>query len=34
MTKNSLVPKSAAGKGISYSELIDIIINESLKIER
>ena len=34
MTKNSLVPKSAAGKGITYSELIDMIINESLKVER
>ena len=34
MTKNSLFPKSAAGKGISYSELLDLIIEESLKQKR
>lgn len=31
MTKNSLFPKSAAGKNVSYSELIDLIISESQK---
>ena len=31
MTKNSLFPKSAAGKNISYSGLIDNIIEASLK---
>lgn len=34
MTKNSLFPKSAAGKGISYSGLLDLIIEESLKQKR
>lgn len=34
MTKNSLFPKSAAGKNISYSELIDKIIEESIKEKR
>lgn len=34
MTKNSLFPKSAAGKNMSYSELIDSIIDESLKEKR
>ena len=31
MTKNSLFPKSAAGKNISFSQLIDLIIEKSLK---
>ena len=34
MTPASLFPKSAAGKNGSYSELIDLIIQESLKVER
>lgn len=34
MTKNSLFPKSAAGKNIEYSQLIDLIIEESLKQKR
>lgn len=34
MTKNSLFPKSAAGINISYSELIDDIIETSLKEKR
>lgn len=34
MTKASLFPKSAAGRGISYSRLLDLIIEESLKIKR
>lgn len=34
MTPNSLFPKSAQGKNMSYSELIDAIIEESLKIKR
>ncbi|MBE6048275.1 MAG: D-alanine--D-alanine ligase [Clostridium sp.] len=34
MTNNSLFPKSAAGKGISYSGLLDLIIEESLKQKR
>jgi D-alanine-D-alanine ligase len=34
MTKNSLFPKSAAGKNIQFSELIDLIIEESLKEKR
>ncbi|MDQ0150515.1 D-alanine--D-alanine ligase [Eubacterium multiforme] len=34
MTKNSLFPKSAAGINISYSQLIDKIIEESLKEKR
>ena len=34
MTPASLFPKSAAGKNISYSELLDLIIQESLKVER
>ncbi|MDD6796335.1 MAG: D-alanine--D-alanine ligase [Clostridiaceae bacterium] len=34
MTKNSLFPKSAAGKNITYSELIDLIIETSLKVNR
>ena len=31
MTKNSLFPKSAAGRNISFSGLLDLIIQESLK---
>lgn len=31
MTKNSLFPKSAAGKNISFSGLLDLIIEESIK---
>ena len=34
MTKASLFPKSAAGKGLEFSELLDSIIQESLKVER
>jgi len=34
MTKNSLFPKSAAGKNIQFSQLIDLIIEESLKEKR
>lgn len=34
MTPASLFPKSAAGKNVSYSELLDLIIQESLKVER
>ncbi|WP_194191168.1 D-alanine--D-alanine ligase [Clostridium chrysemydis] len=34
MTKNSLFPKSAAGKNLSYAELVDKIIEESLKEKR
>lgn len=34
MTKASLFPKSANGKGISYSGLLDLIIEESLKVNR
>ncbi|MBM7834717.1 D-alanine--D-alanine ligase [Clostridium sardiniense] len=34
MTKNSLFPKSAAGKNMTYSELLDKIIEESLKEKR
>ncbi|MFF2448843.1 D-alanine--D-alanine ligase [Neobacillus sp. NPDC058068] len=32
MTKNSLLPKSAASAGIPYSELLDLIIENSLKV--
>ncbi|GFZ34347.1 D-alanine--D-alanine ligase [Clostridium zeae] len=31
MTKNSLFPKSAAGKNISFSKLLDLIIETSIK---
>jgi D-alanine-D-alanine ligase len=31
LTKNSLLPKSAAAQGISFSELLDIIIESSLR---
>lgn len=34
MTKASLFPKSAAGKGISFSGLLDMIIEESMKVTR
>jgi D-alanine-D-alanine ligase len=32
MTKNSLLPKSAASAGIPYNELLDLIIENSLKV--
>lgn len=31
MTKNSLFPKSAASAGVSFSKLLDLIIEYSLK---
>lgn len=34
MTKASLFPKSAAGKGLEFNQLLDEIINESLKVKR
>lgn len=34
MTPNSLFPKSAKGKGVTYSELLDLIIEGSLKVCR
>ncbi|SFC94444.1 D-alanine--D-alanine ligase [Clostridium uliginosum] len=34
MTKNSLIPKSAAGINISFSKLIDMIIEDSMKVVR
>lgn len=34
MTKNSLIPKSAAGRNIGYTELLDLIIEKSLKVKR
>lgn len=34
MTKNSLFPKSAGSKGISFSELLNMIIEQSLKENR
>ncbi|MBB2482596.1 D-alanine--D-alanine ligase [Bacillus sp. APMAM] len=34
MTKNSLLPKSAQAVGISYSELLDMIIETSLKVRK
>ncbi|MDR5587331.1 MULTISPECIES: D-alanine--D-alanine ligase [Clostridium] len=34
MTPNSLIPKSAAGLNISFPELIDMIIDESMKVIR
>ena len=34
MTKNSLIPKSAAALNISFSKLIDMIIEDSVKITR
>lgn len=32
MTKNSLFPKSAAGKGVSFSRLLELIIEKSLNV--
>ena len=34
MTKNSLIPKSAAGLNISFSRLIDMIIEDSMNVVR
>jgi D-alanine-D-alanine ligase len=34
MTKNSLLPKSAQAAGIPYSKLLDLIIENSLKVRR
>jgi len=34
MTENSLIPKSAAALNISFSKLIDMIIEDSMKINR
>ncbi len=34
MTKNSLIPKSAAALNIEFSKLIDMIIEDSMKISR
>ncbi|MDO5517022.1 MAG: D-alanine--D-alanine ligase [Clostridium sp.] len=34
MTKNSLIPKSAAAMNIDFAELIDMIIEDSMKITR
>lgn len=34
MTKNSLFPKSAAGKNISFDKLLELIIEESMKVNR
>ena len=34
MTPTSLVPQEAAAVGISYEELCEIIVNESLKVRR
>ncbi|WP_300350749.1 D-alanine--D-alanine ligase [Clostridium sp.] len=34
MTKNSLFPKSAAGDGMSFENLLDTIIEKSLKVNR
>jgi D-alanine-D-alanine ligase len=34
MTKNSLIPKSAAALNIDFSKLIDMIIQDSMKIVR
>jgi len=34
MTKNSLLPKSARAAGISYSELLDLIIQTSLRVRK
>ena len=34
MTKNSLIPKSAAALNIGFSKLIDMIIEDSMKISR
>jgi len=34
MTKNSLIPKSAAALNIGFPKLIDMIIEDSMKISR
>ena len=34
MTKNSLIPKSAAALNISFAKLIDMIIEDSMKVSR
>ena len=34
MTKNSLIPKSAAAANIDFAQLIDMIIEDSMKISR
>lgn len=34
MTKNSLIPKSAAALNIGFTQLIDMIIQDSLKVQR
>ena len=34
MTKNSLIPKSAAALNISFSKLIEMIIEDSMKVLR
>ncbi|MBS4174416.1 D-alanine--D-alanine ligase [Bacillus sp. FJAT-49736] len=34
MTKNSLLPKSAQAAGISYSELLDMILDTSLQVRK
>jgi len=34
MTKNSLIPKSAAALNICFPKLIDMIIEDSMKIVR
>ena len=34
MTAASLLPKSTASKGYSYSETLDLLIESSLKVER
>ncbi|KLA03852.1 D-alanine--D-alanine ligase [Bacillus cereus] len=34
MTQSSLLPKSAEAAGISYSELLDMIIETSLKVRK
>ena len=34
MTKNSLIPKSAAALNIGFAELIDMIIEDSMKVSR
>jgi len=34
MTKNSLFPKSANAVGISFAELLNLIVKYSLEVER
>ncbi|CJC50337.1 D-alanine--D-alanine ligase B (D-alanylalanine synthetaseB) (D-Ala-D-Ala ligase B) [Streptococcus pneumoniae] len=34
MTQSSLLPKSAEAAGISYSKLLDMIIETSLKVRK